>query len=34
MGFFTKEAMQAIAITTLSNAIAFEKGEKLLNIVQ
>ena len=26
MGFFTKEAMQAIAITTLSNAIAFEKG--------
>ena len=34
MGFFTKEAMQAIAVTTLSNAVAFEKGEKLVNIVQ
>lgn len=34
MGFFTKEAMQAIAVTTLSNAVAFEKGEKLINIVQ
>ena len=33
MGFFTKEAMQAIAMTTLSNAVAFEKGEKLINIV-
>lgn len=34
MGFFTKEAMQAIAMTTLSNAVAFEKGEKLVNIVE
>ena len=34
MGFFTKEAMQAIAITTLENATAFLKGEKLVNIVQ
>ncbi|MBQ5773286.1 MAG: 2-hydroxyacid dehydrogenase, partial [Acetobacter sp.] len=34
MGFFTKEAMQAIAIVTLENARAFQHGEKLINIVQ
>ena len=26
-GFFTEEALEAIAATTLSNAAAFEKGE-------
>ena len=31
MGFFTREAMQAIAITTLKNAYALEKGEVLEN---
>jgi Lactate dehydrogenase and related dehydrogenases len=31
MGFFTREAMQAIAITTLKNAYALEKGEILEN---
>ena len=34
MGFFTKEAMHAIAIVTLENARAFQHGEKLINIVQ
>lgn len=34
MGFFTKEAMQAIAIETLENALAYENGTKLINIVQ
>ena len=34
MGFFTREAMQAIAIETLENAFAYENGMKLLNIVQ
>ncbi len=34
MGFFTKEAMQAIAVETLQNARAFEQGQKLINIVQ
>ena len=33
MGFFTKEAMQAIAVTTLENAFAYENGMKLVNIV-
>lgn len=33
MGFFTKEAMQAIAATTLENATAFENGKELANIV-
>lgn len=33
MGFFTKEAMQAIAETTIKNALAFEGGGKLANIV-
>ena len=33
MGFFTKEAMQAIAVETLQNAFAYENGMKLLNIV-
>lgn len=33
MGFFTKEAMQAIATTTLENASAFQEGKKLMNIV-
>ncbi len=33
MGFFTREAMQAIAIETLENAFAYENGMKLLNIV-
>lgn len=34
MGFFTKEAMQAIATVTLANASAFEKGQELKNIVE
>lgn len=34
MGFFTKEAMQAIATTTLENAKAFEEGKELMNIVK
>lgn len=33
MGFFTKEAMQAIAITTLENAYALENGLPLVNQV-
>lgn len=33
MGFFTKEAMQAIAVTTLENAYAVENGLPLLNQV-
>ena len=33
MGFFTKEAMQAIAIETLENAYALENGLPLLNQV-
>ena len=32
-GFLTAEALEAIASTTLSNAFAFERGEKLLNEV-
>jgi len=34
MGFFTQEAMQAIAIETLENAHAVEKGLPLLNRVE
>ena len=30
-GFFTREAMQAIAKTTISNIIAFDRDEKLVN---
>ena len=33
MGFFTKEAMQAIAHTTLENAYALENGLPLVNQV-
>ncbi len=33
MGFFTKEAMQAIALETLENAYALEHGKPLENIV-
>lgn len=33
MGFFTQEAMQAIAIETLENAYALENGLPLLNLV-
>lgn len=33
MGFFTKEAMQAIALTTLENAYALENGLPLVNQV-
>lgn len=33
MGFFTKEAMQAIAIETMENAYAVENGLELLNQV-
>lgn len=33
MGFFTKEAMQAIAVTTLENAYAVENGLPLVNQV-
>ena len=33
MGFFAKEAVQAIAVETLQNAFAYENGMKLLNIV-
>lgn len=33
MGFFTKEAMQAIALTTLENAYALENGLPLINQV-
>lgn len=33
MGFFTKEAMQAIATTTLENAKAFEEEKELVNVV-
>ena len=31
MGFFTKEAMQAIAVETLENAYALENGLPLVN---
>ena len=31
-GFFTREAMQSIAETTLANITAFEKGDELLNV--
>lgn len=34
MGFFTREALQAIAIETLENAYAYEKGNELVNIVK
>jgi len=34
MGFFTKEAMEAIARVTLENAISVEKGEKSPNCVE
>ena len=34
MGFFTKEAMEAIARVTLENAISVEKGEKSPNRVE
>lgn len=34
MGFFTKEAMHAIAQVTLENATALEKGEELVNEVK
>ena len=34
MGFFTEEAMQAIAVETVENAVAYENGMKLINIVQ
>ena len=33
MGFFTREAMQAIALTTLENAYALENGLPLVNRV-
>lgn len=33
MGFFTKEAMHAIALTTLENAYALENGLPLVNQV-
>jgi D-lactate dehydrogenase len=33
-GFLTREALAAIADTTLANASAFERGEKLENEVQ
>ena len=33
MGFFTKEAMRAIAATTLENAYALENGLPLVNQV-
>ena len=32
--FFTREALQSIAITTLENAYAFEHGLPLENVVQ
>ncbi len=34
MGFFTEEAMQAIAVETLENAYALENGMPLINIVE
>lgn len=34
MGFFTKEAMKAIAVETLENALALEKGLPLVNEVK
>lgn len=34
MGFFTKEAMEAIAAITLENATAFQEGKPLVNRVQ
>ena len=34
MGFFTKEAMQAIAIETLENAYMLEQGLPLVNEVK
>ena len=34
MGFFTREAMDAIARVTLENAISVEKGEKSPNRVE
>lgn len=33
MGFFTKEAMYSIAVTTLENAVAYEQGSRLVNEV-
>jgi D-lactate dehydrogenase len=33
-GFFTREALAAIATTTLANATAFERGEPLVNEVR
>ena len=33
MGFFTREAMEAIAVETLENAYALENGLPLLNKV-
>jgi D-lactate dehydrogenase len=33
-GFFTREALRAIAVTTLANARAWEEGKPLENIVQ
>ena len=32
--FFTRTALQSIAITTMENARAFAKGEKLVNLVE
>jgi D-lactate dehydrogenase len=34
MGFFTREAMEAIAIVTLENADALERGRDLVNEVK
>lgn len=34
MGFFTEEAMQAIAVETLENAYALENGMPLINMVE
>jgi D-lactate dehydrogenase len=33
-GFFTKEALTAIADTTLQNALAYEKGSENGNVIQ
>jgi len=32
--FFTRTALQSIAITTMENARAFARGEKLVNLVE
>ena len=32
--FFTRTALQSIAITTMENARAFARGEKLVNVVK